>query len=232
MFTNLYDIITMKNYNLKMISLLIIPLLIINSCKEEKKETICTDVNTLKIPQEIKDRFFFKDSSYWIYKDSISGQIDSSWVAYSNIGISNNEKRAPSSKGKCFEGAFYEVKSTIQKNYGFFLNPSFSDKNTKFEDEYFYLLIDFIVNQTKISFSRIRYKGNILDSINFENGIIKKLNEIKIKDKTYSDIVYLFYPINSIDVYKKAYYANKIGIIKFEDNEGRVWELIRYKIHQ
>ena len=107
-----------------------------DSCKEDIK-TSCTESNTLIIPKEIKDRFWFKDSSYWIYKDSVSGQLDSCWIFNSGNSISNVDKMRPASKGKCFEGVSYEFKSIFKNQYQIFINPSFSVIGTQFEDEYF-----------------------------------------------------------------------------------------------
>ncbi len=209
-----------------------INLLIYNSCNEEKKETICTDVNTLKIPQEIKDRFFFKDSSYWIYRDSISGEIDSCWISNSWQSISNAEKTSPNSKGKCFEGISYELNSLYTNKHQIFINPFFSDLSTPFENESFQIIYSGKYNNNRISFTRISYIGLKLDTFNFEGGEISKLNIVSVKNVTYSDIVYLNYALPSIDIFKRIYYANKVGIIKYEDNKGRVWELIRNKIKQ
>ena len=56
---------------------------------------------------------------------------------------------------------------------------------------------------------------------------------IKINNKIYNDIIYLYYPIaNTDDWIRKIYYAKHIGVVKFEEENGRVWELIRHKVKQ
>ncbi len=50
-------------------------------CKDNKNpDTTCTEANTVKLPQDAIDRFFFKTGSYWIYKDSLSNLTDSFWL--------------------------------------------------------------------------------------------------------------------------------------------------------
>jgi len=51
------------------------------SCKKEKP--------TYYIPQEIKDYVMFPEGSYWIYEDSITGNIDSIFLLESNTLIFN-----------------------------------------------------------------------------------------------------------------------------------------------
>jgi hypothetical protein len=55
---------------------------------------------------------------------------------------------------------------------------------------------------------------------------------MNVNGNEYSDIIFLYYTMPSIDIYKRIYYANKIGIIKYEDKSGRVWELVRHHVKQ
>ncbi len=199
-----------------------------DSCKEDIK-TICTENNTLKIPQEIKDLFWYKDSSYWIYKDSVSGQFDSCWISESNIGIENEltEKINPFSKGKCFETGLFKVNSNNQITYKSGINPSITNKGIAFENEHFNIIVS-----NNFDFTRIRFKGLELDTFNFEGGKVIRLNNINVNGIEYLNIINLNYIKPSIDIYKRIYYANKIGIIKYEDINERVWELVRYNVKQ
>jgi len=199
-------------------------------CKKNiEPDTVCTDANTIKIPQDAKDRFFFLNGSYWIYKDSLSNLTDSVWVTESLVDNVNREKENPFSKGKCFELCTYTVNSTLQNIYGSGINASATKTGTAYNNEYFYL----IYGSPLIDFSRLRYRGVLMDTFNFEGGIVSTIDSLSIDNVIYRDIILVSYAKQSIDPLKRIYYANKIGIVKFEERtNGKVWELIRYNIEQ
>lgn len=59
-------------------------LIIGTNCKKEKP--------TYYMPQEFKDYVMFPEGSYWIYEDSITGNIDSIFLLESNTLIFNFDK--------------------------------------------------------------------------------------------------------------------------------------------
>jgi len=56
---------------------------------------------------------------------------------------------------------------------------------------------------------------------------------LKIFNKEYRDILVLNNSGQGIEKYSSMYYAKNIGLVKFvETRNGKVWELLRYKIIQ
>jgi len=70
-------------------------------------------------------------------------------------------------------------------------------------------------------------------SENFEGYRTTKIDSLIIQGVVYKDIITLENLNQSQDLYEKAYYAPKIGLIKFEESRtGRVWEIIKYDVKQ
>jgi hypothetical protein len=59
-------------------------LLIYVGCSSCKKEI---ETRTYYLDQGIKDWMYFKKGTYWVYRDSVSGAIDSAWVDTSYINM-------------------------------------------------------------------------------------------------------------------------------------------------
>lgn len=86
-----------------------------SSCSNKNKneeETVCTTQNTVLVPQDLKDRFFFKEGTYWIYKNIASNETDSLWVVLGNVEtISVDNKNYGYIKNKCYERFVTTVKN-------------------------------------------------------------------------------------------------------------------------
>ncbi|MDZ4758730.1 MAG: hypothetical protein SGJ10_11430 [Bacteroidota bacterium] len=52
------------------------------SCNLNKKPK-CTQSNTVHVPQNAIDYFYFKEGSWWVYEDEATKEQDSVWVSYS-----------------------------------------------------------------------------------------------------------------------------------------------------
>lgn len=56
------------------------------ACKKDEKIPVTNELGYTPISNDIKDYCFFKEGSFWVYEDSITGAIDSMFVTDSYIG--------------------------------------------------------------------------------------------------------------------------------------------------
>lgn len=84
-----------------------------SSCKDKNEpETVCTPANTVLVPQDMKARFFFKEGTYWIYKNLQTNETDSIWVWISyNDNYPANKLDDSDIKDKCYETFTTNTKS-------------------------------------------------------------------------------------------------------------------------
>ncbi|MBC7425125.1 MAG: hypothetical protein H7321_01215 [Bacteroidia bacterium] len=200
-----------------------------SSCKKKTPPTVCSEEITIKFPKNALDRLFFLDSSYWVYQDSISGQIDSFWVDYSQIGNVNLEKRNYQTKGKCYQQGRCFIKSRLQNDYTIEFTANPQSTGISLENELFNVTL--IYKQNTIYYFDI---GNQNYINGYTDGFVENIPEVKLKNKIFYDILKrttLLIP-SSFDIFKVSYFGNNIGLIKYIKPDGSVWELVRYKIKQ
>jgi hypothetical protein len=206
--------------------------LITSSCKPKGQETICTAENSILFPQDAKDRFFFKDSSYWVYKDSITGAEDSIWT-YNNsrLSIVDMEKMYSASKGKCYEGGTCFFNSLLSGKFSMIFNPIASPLGTPYSKEVFSLEIE---QPGNIVFFFTSLRGNNYSNAAAEDhGSVDTIASLTIQNKTFNDVLRKtnsgsMYP----DMFNSSYYVKHVGLVKFVRNDKSVWELVRYKTKQ
>lgn len=205
-----------------------------DGCSDEPKQ--CNGY--VEYPQLMKDYFMFKDSSYWIYQDSISGDIDSFWVTdfkrfdnewpYYETGTKNTP---------CYEFIRYDIKRKLYPKLKerVYLNGIYQRNNLENLTSYYnthelsYLGSN-IKNARRITSYR---RDSIRSETYYEDGFVIKLTNYKLRNFVFDNVLFLYYPnISSDDWVRKIYYSKNIGVIKFEDEYDKVWELIRYKIKQ
>ncbi len=87
----------------------------------------CDSANTVHIPEDMKARFYFKEGTYWIYKNIDNGELDSMWVYFSNNGIGPISKKIHAyGWNKCYEVFDYKIyNKTYHDNY-YYLNYGIS----------------------------------------------------------------------------------------------------------
>jgi hypothetical protein len=211
--------------------LLILPLVQVMSCKDTKKITAC--IGYVEMPKMFKDYFLFQDSSYWIYKDSISGDIDSIYSKEMRKEDLWPYKVVGTKDCPCYESYYYNFYSSFQGTQRVKLQSYFSKNPIDLTKENFVYNIT-LANSNKIEdrFVTIGY-----DSISPETpvigGYIKKLDSFEVGGISFGETLQLYYPsINPSDWVREIYYTRNIGITKFRDNYNHVWELIKYKIKQ
>lgn len=74
-----------------------------NKCKKDKKPESKIDYGQYKPPINLADYCFFKQGSYWVYQDSISGAIDCTYVTSAYVTTYTVDANA----GKDYMGVFH-----------------------------------------------------------------------------------------------------------------------------
>lgn len=200
-------------------------ILTLSSCKKKDNQTIdCGNGNTVLFPMDAFERFYFTDSTYWIYRDSISGQVDSVWVQHSETSSAGIQTSDAESKNKCFQYGENTIQSVLGENYQVTLLPRGKNSGSYFSEIYifikksgltlsFALLEDSLFLNDGLGDGDIFFRPNILvNGVEFKN-VLQWNNTTSI-------------PV----FYKKAYYVRNIGLVKYTASNGRVWELLRYRI--
>lgn len=197
-----------------------------SSCKKDKP-TICSPENTVRFPKDMLDRFIFKDSTYWIYQDSASLEIDSVWVYKSEYSIINQDIENSISEGKCFEYLLLYLNSTINNKYEINLHCVSSKLGTPYEKEVFEILH----YKNNLILEDFSMKGN--KYVSFDTFAHKALNfdSIQVSSIKYRDIL-LHINFEGAYIYSESYYAPNVGLIKYRLRNGSVWNLIRKNIKQ
>lgn len=210
--------------------LIITIILLFSSTCKKKEPTVCSASNTLFFPQDALERMFFRDSSYWIYKDSLTGNLDSIWI-YNNssLNIINMEKIEPSSSGKCFELGTCYFNSTNSGKHNISFSSSPSALGTPVSEERFNI---HILQESNL------FLFAVLRGLNYYNqypeyGVMDTIPLLIVNGKQYKNILRKSnIPSISQDLYFTSYFVSKIGIVKFVRNDNSVWELVRFKVKQ
>jgi hypothetical protein len=189
-----------------------------NSCKEKFE---CNPNNTVLIPQIMKDFFFFKEGTWWVYKNVKNNAFDSLWIRETSYRTERGGDGF-GSKEKCFQNA--KVIISDKKNSGLFFQIS----NTSTDGDRYHFSS---FNEGKdVSFTFL--SGELETTFNPRPYYIKKIDSICIQNKTYNDLI----EVNSINLlYDKIInriYGNHVGLIKYIDRDSNQWELFKYHINQ
>lgn len=207
-----------------------------SSCKDkDEPETICSPANTVLVPQDMKDRFYFKTGTYWIYKNLATQEIDSLWViadVIENINVDDDGFI----KNKCYESFQIAIRSLLFTQKGRYNNYQldfFPQSGHNLSNESYTLYDHSPLNNNNTVF-RIELKGKSYEnqmgaSIEFKDSIVTNDNI------TYKDVLHLYYPTgtSTYDYLREMYYAKNKGLVKFKRNtDNSEWELIQSKIIQ
>ncbi len=187
----------------------------------------CSDSNTIKLPSDMMSRMYFKDSTYWIYEDSVSHIIDSVWVDESSLITTKKFERFIIDK-KCYDYFNYDQYSNINGKKSFSCYPNYIHDESKFSDVYFNIKI--IDTSTANYNTLFRMKGDkYLNDGRYK--LIENLDYLNVKQNVFKDVLH-FKDISNTFEHLDAYYAPHFGIVKYRSKSGRVWELLRCHINQ
>jgi len=181
--------------------------------------------------QEFKDYIYFKEGTYWVYKDSINGALDSILVLNDTIKF---KPWAGIIKGGVAEVEFYaetfeyDVKSfyddTIYKYNGGVITSN-ADNNCACQDAHkgseriFLYKLNVGQKQNSIKLT------SVYDSLKLKNKYFYDVSRFVITDGFASSIpIKVFYISKNQGIIKRE--------IKISTNEWQIWNLIRYKIIQ
>ena len=189
------------------------------------------------IPQEVKDYTFFKEGTYWIYKDSASGIEDSVYVYYSyqeydTLSANNSYGLAPG----IYE--WFEVKTRSEfyhYDYYYNLNSSFISysplhvsvfREKSKPGDYVGATVCFIYPPT---IGITSYWYNDVTTVNNFYG------NYNIGGNTYSNVVNIYETKNVTENDQKThlFFAKNFGLVRKELIDSlQVWNMIRKNIIQ
>lgn len=213
------------------LALLLIIILILclqSSCKEEFE---CSSSNTVNIPQIMKDYFYYKEGTWWVYKNIKNNTYDSMWVSQNSSNNYRGEgKEGFGSSDRCYEQTRSVISSFSNSDLmSFRISNIITDEKERFRFIIFWrdpsngLGKDFnlfFTNGILEMVDPIRpLIVNTLDSINVQNNIFNSLIEVDTRNFYYDNIKYRLF-------------ARNIGLIKYIDKDSNQWELIKHSINQ
>lgn len=182
------------------------------SCiKEEPGKLIENDTTFLSY-------WYFPNNSYWIYKDSITNELDT-FVVESTDTQQNND-RYSSNK---FQFHVFRIlnKGVIKTQVG---RPTYYDNNS-----YYYVL-----DQSWGMGSAVRLfydKQNRISNLGNTLFYVSHLDSIEVGSQQYYDVIHIYNVGQSNgDSVRHEYYAKNIGVIKRIYESKHVWELTSFHI--
>jgi hypothetical protein len=193
--------------------LLIITMLVFAvGCK--KKE------NIYYLSDDVKRNFFFKPGSYWIYRDSISGRVDSCYIAVSRLFIAD-EGRSESTR-------FKEILMS-----GFIQKPIDTMIKGEISRQFFFKENIIKINQFDLTYPIPRSPQTLNDyhflasTEWFSNLIIGSTNYLNLFHINYVSK-------DTASIFIRNYWINdSVGFIKmreFDDTTNFIWELQRWHV--
>ncbi len=204
-----------------------------------------------------RDYLYFKPGSYWIYKNSYTGELDSLYMAYCDTFVQTTKGMDYKWLDITYTVIDFTLKSDIlNSSYRTYSTPYYPDINDVEKDGYIY-------TQFCEMFAYPNGPGLVSGDIfhypfpdhNIPN-LFEHYNQIKWSDSTFYDVGVFYndlYSANMIRMPKnvpggcgpanfgKFYWGNGVGIIAMEDsinlysnNEKKLnrWELIRYHLEK
>ncbi len=212
---------------------LYILLMLIISCKDDKgaERAICSVGNTVKIPTDAVRRFYFKDSTWWIYEDSVTHILDSMWVVGSTHESSNNIAGHKLYK-RCYELFDYEIKNIQEQRILVSLEPNGVNEEGEYSNEFFRVEFNILPKLGNPSYYNFILKGDIYENPGANGDTLIFINNLNVKNRNYRDVIHLSNLQSTTNVYTDVWFADSIGLIKYQLSNGSKWELLRYKLYK
>jgi len=185
--------------------------------------TQCTDGNTKnRISTVLKNYFYFKTGSWWVYENELSLERDSIYVVQDKI-----ERIMPDESCKCNEQLFVRIGTST--NDSIFYNTS-SEMSSAIS------FMKVLVGSSNYDYTyRFEVQNDTaLKLENQHNGIIQYLPEYAGPKGNYSKVYRCFYNKVLTDYLSDSYFAPHIGLIRFtyKEGDGTYWNLINYHVIQ
>ncbi|MBI1306449.1 MAG: hypothetical protein GC181_07535 [Bacteroidetes bacterium] len=188
-----------------------------DDCTSKKIDPSCSESTTRFLQSDLLERFFFESGSFWIYK-SHTGVLDTFKVISS---IRQVGKNPDVSKEICLQAANNIIKTSTRGNWSVNSETSLSG----FADVIY-------SNDNGSSVYRFSYTDSICDAFNGENGQISILDSFIVNSDTFKNVLRLVYPaqINRNEYLRTAYFVKGVGMVKYTDWDGNVWDLESFSI--
>lgn len=196
---------------------------------------------------EVKDYLYFKKGSWWVYKNSLSGETDSIYTVYCDTNVINTT--GTDYKWLTLTYTLIDIKLKSDKydvDYYYQMQKKFPDV-TDFEFGYnMYRLADRPL-ESDISYKNFSYPFKA----NFSNSFKEYLSDITILGKTYNDVaVFQVWSDNGVQLpnlpfgFKTSaptmyYWAKGVGLVMIEQTLFRFdtqstfihkWEITNYNL--
>ena len=189
-------------------------LLTLPGCKKQQK------VTSEFIPSELKEYTLFQPGSFWIYKNEITGAIDSSYITKKPEFVYHSEG--------------YDI-DTLEICHIYFDGTFIS--STQLEPHHYYMYIN------RYEFEAIRPTSFTPDQIfNFGGGATLKyfplIDSMTIDNTTFHNVFVTQHQYVSLagDTFSNtSYFVKKIGLIKFNrkvPNADTTWHILTYHVKQ
>jgi hypothetical protein len=199
----------------------------LSNCKEKFE---CTSENTVPMPQIMKDYFYYKQGSWWVYVNVKNNTYDSMWV--SNVTAYNNRGEGGEGFGNldnCYERLVMSVRQrggdSVSKFSMWSLSNVILDNNNRFR---------LMVYGRDIS-TNVEWDLNLF----FTNNQLETYNSVRYISSVYQDSATIQHKTynNLIEVTGSNYihywlFSKHIGLIKYIDKDSNQWELVKYGINQ
>lgn len=199
-------------------------------CKKKDVQTTCTSENTINYPNDFYERFYFNDSSYWIFKDTANDYLDSLFVLRLTEHIASFPTEInPIAKGKCYKNFSIIYRSLLGLNYTQPMYPHGANKGAPYEEERF--TINYEKNSTFM-------EGFAMDGDKYvfhddEYGKREMLDSIDINGTVYKNVLFESNENNiNPHLFLQAYYVRNIGLVRYKLKNNSIWNLVKYKIHK
>ncbi len=203
--------------------------LLLSNCTNRKQRIACRKGNRIEIAQKVKDYFYFKPGTYWVYQNQTTLATDSHWVCNSYIGTESLEK----SGCNCYQKQCYENMSVE------ILNNKYNECHNKVYLVYYINLdLNRVQNYTKDNYWFGLQTGRKTVGVSFfypddkwVNIGLKDTNNYKIDNINYTEcIIERTRPSIVFDHSYEIVMNRGIGIISYLDTANVRWNLLRHNI--
>jgi hypothetical protein len=208
-------------------------LLFLSTCKSEQ-DLVCTDQNTIKVSEPALDYFFFKEGTWWVYREINTNETDSVWVTRNSESRDNLYQLKADchcGKGKCTQNIRYQIEDSAHNDknstgflYGYLLGAFLAENKTDIEEvaggSYFFP-----------NGVRMLYDEDLRKFVSASDFQVENLDSVTLNGVVYENVLHGFYAKKSVpDWLNEGWYAPNLNLVKYTKSDGSTWELINYHI--
>jgi len=194
------------------------------------KEIECSTSNAVKIPQVMKDYFYYKEGTWWVYKNIKNSTYDSLWV--SNVNIYNNRGKGKEGFGNpdnCYERIVMGIEQSGGDSVTEFFTRSLSNFVVNNNNQFAFGVSGRDIPTTVEWNLILFYTNNQLETFNpVRNTSSIYIDSASVQGKTYNNPI----EVTGSNHIHYWLFSKHIGLIKYIDLDSNQWELIRYNINQ